>query len=219
MTSPESKNAMNKHLTLAGLAAAIGLLAAPAMAQSADLRDWTALGDAVISAGSASLSTAFGDESPASGSGALDYIAFEPALGLAYDSLGAGDTWDGSALQHSFTAAANTRVSFDWRLSTLNFDAGFADRAFVVIDGSVLALGTVAAGAVVGSFSHTFASAGQHALAFGVVDVGDVVGVSSLTVSGLAVSAVPEPSAVLLLLAGLGTLAALARQRRTQSPR
>lgn len=205
---------MNKPLILAGLAAAIGLLAAPAMAQSADLRDWTALGDAVVSVSSATLSTAFGDESPASGSGALDYIAFEPALGLAYDSLGAGDTWDGSALQHSFNAAANTRVSFDWRLSTLNFDAGFADRAFVLVDGQVLALGTVAAGAVVGSFSHTFASAGQHALAFGVVDVGDVAGVSILTVSGLSVSAVPEPMSGMLLLAGLGVLGAAAARRK-----
>ena len=104
---------MNKTMILTCLAAATALLAAPAWAQSTNLNDWTALGDAVVTAGSATLSTAFSDESPASGRGALDYVAFEPALGLAYDSLGAGDTYDGSALQHSFSAAANSTVSFN----------------------------------------------------------------------------------------------------------
>jgi hypothetical protein len=214
---------MNKHLILFGLAAATGLWAAPAGAQSANLNDWTTLGDAGVNAGvnagSATLSTAFSDESPASGTGALDYTAFEPALGLAYDSLGAGDTWDGSALQHSFSAAANTTVSFSWSLSTPRFDAAFADRAFVVVDGSVLTLGTVAANTLGGRFSHTFANAGSHALAFGVVDVGDVVGVSTLTVSGLAVSAVPEPVSGVLLLAGLGALGASARRKAGQTSR
>ena len=210
---------MNKHFILSCLAAATGLLAAPAWAQSADLNDWAKLGDAMVSAGSATLSTAFSDEAPASGTGALDYLAFEPALGLAYDSLGAGDTFDGSALQHSFIAAAMTTVSFSWSLSTTGFDAGFADRAFVVVDGSVVALGTVAANTVGGSFSHTFASAGNHALAFGVVDVGDVVGVSTLTVSSLAVSAVPEPMSVVLLLAGLGVLGAATRRKDGQTTR
>ena len=210
---------MNKHFILACLAAATSLLAAPAWAQSANLTDWAKLGDAVVSAGSASLSTAFSDESPASGNGALDYIAFEPALGLAYDSLGAGDTYDGSALQHSFSAAANTTIRFGWSLSTTGFDASFADRAFVVVDGSVLALGTVAAGPVGGNFSHTFVNAGNHVLAFGVVDVGDVVGVSTLTVSGLAVSAVPEPLSGVLLLAGLAALGAVSRRRAGQPTR
>jgi len=210
---------MNKTCFLSCLAAASGLLGAPAWAQSANLNDWAKLGDAVVTAGSAMLSTAFSDEAPASGTGALDYIAFEPALGLPYDSLGAGDSFDGSALQHSFSAAVNTTVSFSWSLSTVGFDAGFADRAFVVIDGSVLTLATVAASTVGGSFSHTFASAGNHALAFGVVDVGDVVGVSTLTVSGLAVSAVPEPMSVVLLLAGLGVLGAATRCKRGQTAR
>jgi len=210
---------MNKTCFLSCLAAASGLLGAPAWAQSANLNDWAKLGDAVVTAGSAMLSTAFSDEAPASGTGALDYIAFEPALGLPYDSLGAGDSFDGSALQHSFSVAVNTTVSFSWSLSTVGFDAGFADRAFVVIDGSVLTLATVAASTVGGSFSHTFASAGNHALAFGVVDVGDVVGVSTLTVSGLAVSAVPEPMSVVLLLAGLGVLGAATRCKRGQTAR
>ena len=150
---------MNTHFILACLAAAAtSLLAAPVWAQSVNLTDWAKLGDAVVSAGSASLSTAFSDESPASGNGALDYIAFEPALGLVYDSLGTSDTYDGSALQHRFSAAANTTIRFGWRLGTTGFDASFADRAFVVVDGSVLALGTVAAGPVGGNFSHTLST-------------------------------------------------------------
>ena len=56
-------------------------------------------------------------------------------------------------------------------------------------------------------------------LAFGVVDVGDVVGVSTLTVSGLAVSAVPEPLSGVLLLAGLAALGAVAGRRAGQTTR
>ena len=198
---------MNKHFTRCCLAAASALLTLPAWAQSAQLNDWAKLGDVVVGASAALLSTAFSDESPASGTSALDYIALEPALGLPYGSLGAGDTWDGSALQHRFTAVANTTVSFSWSLNTVGFDPSFADRAFVVVDSTVLTLGTVAPSTVTGNFSHTFANAGSHTLAFGVVDVGDVVGVSTLTVSSLAVSAVPEPISVVLLLAGLGAVA------------
>ena len=204
---------MKKALFLSCLAAATGLLTTPAWAQSANLTDWAKLGDAVVTAGSASLSTAFNDESPASGTGALDYLAFEPALGLAYDSLG-GDSFDGSALRHSFKALAHTTLRFNWSLSTDSFDPAYADRAFVALDGQVLVLGSVATGAVSGSFSHSFAAGGSHDLAFGVVDVNDVLGVSTLTVDGVSVTAVPEPLSAALLLAGLGGLAVAARRRR-----
>ena len=51
------------------------------------------------------------------------------------------------------------------------------------------------------------------------VDVSDVVGASTLTVSGLAVSAAPEPLSGVLLLAGLAALGAVAGRRAGQTTR
>ena len=119
----------------------------------------------------------------------------------------AADTIEGSGLQLSFAAAAGTLLQFDWQLSTVDFDPGQADRAFVLIDGSALApLGTVAASSVTGHFSHTFADAGTNALAIVVMDAATADRVSTRVVSNFSVSAVPEPEpgSWALLLAGLG---------------
>jgi PEP-CTERM motif len=204
--------------TLAALLCAAA--AAPALAQTADLQTWTTAGDVLVtSATSASLSTAYTDESPLSAGGALQYFELEPALALVGGSL-APDTYEGSGLQHSFVAAAGATISFQWQLTTVDFSADQADRAFVLVDGSTLvALGTVAANPVSGLFSHTFADAGPHALAVLVMDVGDYVGVSTLGISGLSVSAVPEPGQWAMLLAGLAGVGALARRRAAQATR
>lgn len=195
------------------LAAVLWMSTAPAGAQTADLTAWTALGDVTATPGTATLTTAFADEALRSGTGALDYTVFEPALGLAFDALG-GDTWDGSALSTSFATAADATVSLRWTLSTDAFEAGYADRAFAVIDGAaVRPLGTAAAGPVTGAFSHTFA-AGSHSLAFGVVDVNDAAGVSTLTITDLAVTPVPEPATGASLLTGGLALAMVASRRR-----
>ena len=205
---------MKNPLLMAGLAAALcAAMATPALAQtgpsfqSADLHTWTAAGDvAVDSASTARLTTAYLDEAPVSTGAALLFDALESALLLPAGSL-AADTIEGSGLQLSFAAVAGTTLQFDWRLSTVDFDPAQADRAFVLIDGNVLAaLGTVAASTVSGHFSHTFSSAGTHALAIVVMDVAAADRVSTLALSNLHVSAVPEPGSWALLLAGLGVV-------------
>ncbi len=190
------------------------LAAGPALAQSANLYDWASAGDALIeSTNSARLTTAAVDsaETPLSATSALIYFDLEPALALPAGTL-AADTLEGSGLQLSFNALAGTTVAFNWQLTTVGYDAGFADRAFAVIDGAtVLDFATVAALPVNGVFSHTFNMAGPHSLAFGVVDVNDVLGVSTLAISNFSVSVVPEPTTAVLLLAGLAGLGLRAR--------
>lgn len=199
---------MTTSLLKAALAAALcASLATPALSQSANLNDWNAAGDVMVdSAGSARLTTAYADEAPLSAGAALLFDELELALWLPAGSL-AADTIEGSGLQLSFAATAGTTLRFDWQLSTVDFDAQQADRAFVLVDGSLLApLGTVSASSVGAHFSHTFASAGPHALAIVVMDVAAADRVSTLTVSNFSVSAVPEPGSWALLLAGLGVV-------------
>jgi hypothetical protein len=202
------------------LAALLCMAAAtPAAAQSTDLRGWTAAGDLLVSAdgGAATLSTAWLDETPVLAGGALLFDELEAALALQPGSL-AADTIEGSGLQQSFSTAAGSTLHFDWRLETADFDAAQADRAFVLVDGALLVdLGTVAAAPLTGRFSHRFADAGAHALAIVVMDVNAADKVSTLTLSGLQVSAVPEPGTWALLLAGVAGLGALGRRRAAQA--
>ena len=174
---------------------------------------------------SAQLSTAasLSGEAPLSSSDALEFVDLETALGLTTGTL-PGDTFEGSGLALAFTTTTASTLSFSWTLDTVDFDTvggSQADRAFVVLDGAVLVpLGTVAAGTVGGSFSHTFAANTSHALAVLVMDVDAYDRVSTLAISNLSVSAVPEPGSLALLLAGVAGLAAWghthpSRRRRT----
>ncbi len=202
---------MKKLLLTISFAAALAGLNAPALAAPVDLTSWLVSGDSLVSTGSAKVTTAYTDETPL-GSGALDITALELQLNTASGTLGA-DAFEGSALSQSFSFAASTSLSFNWTLGTDIFDAGFADLAFVLVDGTLLLpLANVTAAELSGVFNYTF-SAGAHSLAFGVVDVNDVLGVSTLTVSdvNLAEGAVPEPGSLALMLAGLGVLAWRAR--------
>jgi len=78
----------------------------------------------------------------------------------------------------------------------------------------VITLGT-ALGAPSGplSVTHQFTQGGSYLVGVGVVDVVDYVGVSTLTVSDVQITSVPEPTTAGLLLLGLATLGWAARRR------
>lgn len=210
---------MKKILTAVIFSGALAAASHSTSAAPVNLTAWTALGDTLVTAGAATVTTAFTDENPVSGplGSALDINALEPRLMAAPGTLGL-TAYEGSALMQNFAFSVASTIRFNWTLATLNFDANFADLAFALVDGSVLLpLANAASTDVSGLFSYTF-SAGNHTLSFGVVDIGDYTGVSTLRVSGVDVTAagtaIPEPGTVALLLLGLGSIGVIGRRRR-----
>lgn len=204
---------MKKLLLALSTIAALTATSTQVSAAPVDLSSWLVLGDGQVNASTAKVTTAYTDESLL-GSGALDINTLETQLGTASGTLGV-NAYEGSALSQSFSFASSTSLSFNWTLGTDIFNVGFADLAFVLVDGTLLLpLANVTAAELSGAFNYTF-SAGAHTFAFGVVDVNDVFGVSTLTVSDVNLAAitgsVPEPGTLALMLAGLGLLAWRAR--------
>lgn len=204
---------MKKLLLALSTIAALTATSTQVSAAPIDLSSWLVLGDGQVNASTAKVTTAYTDESLL-GSGALDINTLETPLGTASGTLGV-NAYEGSALSQSFSFASSTSLSFNWTLGTDIFNVGFADLAFVLVDGTLLLpLANVTAAELSGAFNYTF-SAGAHKFAFGVVDVNDVFGVSTLTVSDVNLAAitgsVPEPGTLALMLAGLGLLAWRAR--------
>jgi hypothetical protein len=152
------------------------------------------------------------------GTGALE--AFTGAAPGAF-----GSAFEGSAATQTFTAGAGQKLNFRWDLGTVDTsgNAALADTAFVVIDGRVTTLGSIlganqpgtdgnAASTGWASFSATLATAGLHTVSFGVLDVGDYNGTSTLAIAD--VSVVPEAPSFALFAAGLGLLSVSLRRRR-----
>jgi opacity protein-like surface antigen len=192
-------------------------LALAATAAQAQATDWTLLGDVVASNGSFTLTTAFNadDDAPfnLSGNPAVWIDTLELAAGLPFHALDLLDepAYEGSLARQSFVVQAGDTLKFNWGFGTQ--ETLFQDRAFAVLNGQLFTLATRTNGtSPTGTFSHTFSSAGSVTLALGVVDTGDFNGVSLLAVSGIAVTAVPEPAAWALLLAGAAGLATLRRR-------
>ena len=213
---------MKNTLTAFAVAATLAAASLCARAAPVNLNTWTPLGDALVTPATARLTTAFIDENPISGAlaSALDINLLEPSLMAVPGTLGL-NAYEGSALMQNFVFSGAATVRFNWTLVTENFNANFADLAFALVDGSLLLpLANVASAEVAGLFSYTF-GAGNHTLAFGVVDIGDYTGLSTLAVSNLDVTttAIPEPGAWSLITLGLGgmgglSLLSLRRSRR-----
>lgn len=199
--------------------AAVGPVLAPEGASQLALTTASSLFEDDL-AGTGAFNLSGTDTAPAGG-------ALEAFVGLAPGALdpdpgNAVQAFEGSAVSQAFTAAAGQTLSF--RFNFLSNDTLPGDYGFVVIDGTMFKLAdTTAVSAPAGSwaqqtgygvFSHAFASAGTHMLAFGVVDVGDFSGSSALLVDAVQVSAVPEPETHALMLLGLGAVVAAARRRR-----
>jgi len=201
-------------------AGSMALLASVAQAEisTTTLTGWTTFGDVVSQAGAISLTTANADFELGnlSGTSALYISHIADAAGVYGDVLnppGSEYGLEGSLVTQSFSVAAGQTLSFDWSFSST--DAYYLDHAFAIINGQVFTLATSSQpGGASQSFLHSFSQAGTVSLAFGVIDTEDFEGVSTLSISNLQVSAVPEPSTYALLLAGLGVVAVGARRRQ-----
>lgn len=238
---------MKSHLSRA-LALALGLVALQAPAQPlvngsfADgLAGWQVLGDASVQGSGdaarlwlSNASLLYADDAPLaagalnrSGTAAADVGVpggVEQFTGL---SIGALDpdaanglvAYEGSEVRQSFTAAAGDTLSFRWSFATRD---GFADYAFVVLDGQAITLAATADATLPGTDGylrqtgeHLYSvslSGGTHTLGFGVVDVGDYDLSSALSIGAVQVSPVPEAPALALMLAGLIVVGASRRR-------
>lgn len=199
------------------LLAAAALAVASLGAQAA----WNTAGDVLVNGSTLTLTSAYqapGDPDRffnVSGTPAAEIPLLEAALGLpayALDLSAEEYGTEGSVAWQSFSVAAGDTLSFSWSFSTREND--FEDHAFVVLAGQVGTLATRTQGGSGGVFSQVFAQAGTVTLGVGVIDTVDYLGVSTLQVSGLTVTPVPEPGTLALWLAGIAGLGFMRRASR-----
>lgn len=230
---------MKLHTLISRCAAtllAAGVLAAPAHAAvvngnfTAGLSGWATLGD-VAAVNGATLTTASLDvddapagagafnvsgtsSAPVGVAGGVESFVGLPLGGLDPDPAAGSWAFEGSALKQTLAVKAGDTLSFDWLFSSQEDPlSGMNDVAFVLIGQSLFTLADVFGGATGSHFSTTFGADGNVDLAFGIVDVNDYVGTSSLSLANIRLNSanqVPEPGSLAL---GLGALALLARRK------
>lgn len=203
---------------------------------TAGLTGWDSLGDVAVSASAARLSTASLDvddfpaaagafnlsgnaAAPIGQPGGVEEFAGLPLGQLDPDPLNGSWAFEGSALRQTLAVQAGDTLRFDWSLGS-NEDPliGMNDYAFVVIGGVLTVLDDVFTGLGSGSFIHTFNAAGSTDVVFGIVDVGDYVGSSWLSIDSVRIATAPQPvsapGSLALALAGVGVLARRLRHSR-----
>jgi hypothetical protein len=192
-----------------------------------------------VTAGNVAADGASAYGPPAGGLGAADSTSFlfggsvvnaaamDAFTGMPAGSMAGFGGVVGSALAQSFNSGAGDTLTFSWKFMTNEpQNSPSNDRAFVVLDGVMSTLTTVQAAVLVGfsasplldetayaSFTLSGLSAGSHKLVFGIMDVPDSLGASVLAVTGVDVTAVPEPGSWALLLAGMAVVGGLQGRR------
>lgn len=125
---------------------------------------------------------------------------------------------DGTFLSQNFTLGAGSTVSFQWDFKAGDY-APYYDFADVVIGSNVFSLASVATVGDYGdsgwhSFSYTLGSAMSGPVEFVVSNARDNGYSSTLNISNVNVSAVPESTNLALMMAGIGLLGVVARRRK-----
>jgi len=217
-----------RHLIAAALCVA-GTAPAFALVNNGSFTDgltgWQTIGDVSVQgvAKRATLTNAYMDGDIEeffnhSGVSAVDVNDLAPFAGVNVPDLDVGGiAYEGSAMKQVLNVAAGDLLSLDFWFGLTSQDTGvegFNDLAFVAIDGQVVQTFTLGLLPSVGQFSYQFLTGGPVTLAFGIVDINDVSGVSEFRLDNISVTAVPEPETIAMLLAGLGVIGATVRRRR-----
>ena len=218
-----------RHLIAAAALCVAGATPAFAAVNNGSFTDgltgWQTIGDVSVQgvAKRATLTTAYLDGDideffNHSGVSAVDVNELAPFAGVNVTDLDVGGSAvEGSAMKQVLNVGAGDTLSLDFWFGLTSQDTGvegFEDLAFLAIDGQIVQTFTLGLLPNVGQFSYQFLTGGPVTLAFGIVDINDVAGVSEFRLDNISVTAVPEPETIAMLLAGLGVIGATVRRRR-----